>query len=261
MAQIKFLKGLNANLGEVPYVEGQIIFVTDTKKIYLDNGSTSADRIELYSADLADLLSQIQSKQDILEFEGAYDKQTNKAVTKSAMDTAIAAEIKKVTDTLTGAMHFIGTSTTDPKTEVTVEGHEDFEAGDVVLYGNKEYVYDGKKWVELGDEGSYLLKNSEAVTDADIADEAISMKKINGLEDALDALVGTEDDNADSDSIEGAKRYTDDAIDELTQDMNNTDTAQSGYYVSAVKQTNGAVTVTREPLPSLAWEDFPVATD
>ena len=65
---------------------------------------------------------------------------------------------------LTGAMHFIGVSTTDPKTGATVTGHTKFAAGDVCLYENKEFVYDGKNWIELGDEGSHLTKTEAAET-------------------------------------------------------------------------------------------------
>lgn len=64
---------------------------------------------------------------------------------------------------VTGAMHFIGTSTTDPaEGTVTIEDQPGYEAkaGDVVLYQAKEYVYDGSKWTELGDEGSYVLKTT-----------------------------------------------------------------------------------------------------
>lgn len=36
--------------------------------------------------------------------------------------------------------------------------------GDVVLHGVKEYVFDGSKWIELGDEGLYLSKTEAANT-------------------------------------------------------------------------------------------------
>lgn len=62
---------------------------------------------------------------------------------------------------LTGAMHFIGTSSTDPTKEVpAVAGHTgDFVAGDVVVYtpaGKQEceYVYNGSTWQEFGSTGS-----------------------------------------------------------------------------------------------------------
>ena len=65
---------------------------------------------------------------------------------------------------LTGAMHFVGVSTTDPKEGATITGHTTFASGDVCLFEKKEYVYDGKAWVELGDEGSHLTKTEAAET-------------------------------------------------------------------------------------------------
>ena len=69
---------------------------------------------------------------------------------------------------LKGAMHFVGTSTTDPigPTGATVDGYSSFESGDVVLYNTKEFVYNGAKWIELGDEGSYAL-NTVTITGTD----------------------------------------------------------------------------------------------
>lgn len=73
---------------------------------------------------------------------------------------------------LTGAMRYIGTSSsaiTDGGTEAptisssTVE-ITNLQSGNVVLYGNKEFVWNGSKWELLGDEGSYKVKQS-AVAD------------------------------------------------------------------------------------------------
>ena len=82
------------------------------------------------------------------------------AVKKTADDnTAAIAKINIDLGGLTGAMHFVGTSTTDPKTGATVEGHTTFKAGDVCLFGAKEYVYNGTTWIELGDEGSHATRD------------------------------------------------------------------------------------------------------
>ena len=64
---------------------------------------------------------------------------------------------------LSGAMHFVGTSTTDPEEgTVTIEGKPDYTPaeGDVVLYGSQEFVYSGETWQLFGDEGSYVLKTT-----------------------------------------------------------------------------------------------------
>lgn len=69
---------------------------------------------------------------------------------------------------LTGAMHFRGIATVavtdggveDPTiTDYDFRGNGD-NAGDVVLYSGKEFVWTGTAWELLGDEGSYALKSS-----------------------------------------------------------------------------------------------------
>lgn len=67
---------------------------------------------------------------------------------------------------LSGAMHFKGAATEVPPASGT------YESGDVVLGpNNKEYVYNGSTWIELGDEGSYVLQTSQTT---DVIDEVTS---------------------------------------------------------------------------------------
>ena len=79
---------------------------------------------------------------------------------------------------LSGAMHYVGESTTDPSTgTATVEDHDEWVAGDVVTYNAKEYVYDGENWRELGDESSFAVKGS--IVNSDIAaNAAIDQSKV-----------------------------------------------------------------------------------
>lgn len=62
-------------------------------------------------------------------------------------------EVKEKVKDVTNVMDFVGASTTDPlgASGATVEGVTSFQKGDVVVYGNKEYVYDGTAWREYGD--------------------------------------------------------------------------------------------------------------
>lgn len=80
-------------------------------------------------------------------------------------ETALASlkDIETATASLAGAMHFIGVKDTLPETG---------EAGDVVLVGTKEYVWDASqsKYVELGDESIYAVKG--AIVNSDIASNA-----------------------------------------------------------------------------------------
>lgn len=62
---------------------------------------------------------------------------------------------------LNSAMHFRGAVAVDP-TRQTIPGDDTYSSGDVVLGPNhKEYVLaDNNEWIELGDEGSYVLISS-----------------------------------------------------------------------------------------------------
>lgn len=82
---------------------------------------------------------------------------------------AIVSYIGTTTSGLTGAMHFKGEVQTLPDaTDSTT--YATYEAGDVILVEDKEYVYDkgataaNSSWILLGAEGSYALKtNTETV--------------------------------------------------------------------------------------------------
>lgn len=63
---------------------------------------------------------------------------------------AVTAAINSAVADLAGAMHFAGVKDALPE---NVQG---YKAGDIILVGTKEYVCDGTKWVELGDEAIYL---------------------------------------------------------------------------------------------------------
>lgn len=97
-----------------------------------------------------DVDTELAKKQDSLVFGTAYDAETNKAAT--------IADITSATAGLTGAMHFKGSVESDPT--AAAFDKKNYKSGDVVLFGKKEYVFDGKNFAELGDEGSYVLKTT-----------------------------------------------------------------------------------------------------
>ena len=134
---------------------------------------TASDIPTIEQAQVNGLTAALAGKQDTIVFNTAYNASTNKAATMTDVQNAVSG--------LSGAMHYIGESTTDPSTgTATVEGHEDWVSGDVVTYQSKEYVYDGENWRELGDESSYAIKGS--IVDADIAANAnIAQSKIANL--------------------------------------------------------------------------------
>jgi len=104
------------------------------------------------------------------QFTGDVSFASGKKLTINAPSSDNEAATKKYVDDktvlLTGAMHFKGVSTTaitdggteDPTIGGTVVTTK--AAGDVVVYGDQEYVWSTtNKWELLGDEGSYALKS------------------------------------------------------------------------------------------------------
>ena len=98
---------------------------------------------------------------------------TSRAVVSSINDSnsiptsaAVKDYVDSTTSGLTGAMHFIGVTTTtleDGDTTSTLAGDDlvkttGFVSGDVVISGNTEFVWTGSSWEELGDEGSFAYK-------------------------------------------------------------------------------------------------------
>ena len=72
--------------------------------------------------------------------------------------------LKQKVEDLQGATVYVGDSTTDPIGESgpTVEGVEEFKKGDIVSFGNKEYLFNGTAWREFGDEGSHITRGEVA---------------------------------------------------------------------------------------------------
>ena len=142
--------GAQVNVIEAVKVDGTALDVSD-KSVNLDLSSRLADYAK--SADVNTALA------------GKADKTTveNLSSRVGTNETNIANITSQLAG-LTGAMHFVGTSTTDPAEGATISGVEEFASGDVCLYGNKEYVFNGTSWIELGDEGSYLTKTEASST-------------------------------------------------------------------------------------------------
>ena len=217
------------DVADTPVATQLVSAVSETDgKITVTRRALVADDIpEIAQSKVTGLTTALAGKQDTLVFNTAYDGSTNKAATMTDVTNAVTG--------LSGAMHYIGESTTDPATEVTVPGVDEFAKGDVVTYNAKEYVYDGTTWRELGDESSFAVKGS--ITNSDIAvGAAIDQSKIAGLTDALAAKATPAD------------------ITTAIGNLDVADEAVSGQLVSAVVETDGKIAVSRR---ALVADDIP----
>lgn len=257
------------DMDEVAVGAGEII-----EKISQTDGKVTASKRKLAATDIPELaISKITGLQDALDGKQAtvawqsdnYDPATNKAITKSDLDAAVAG--------LAGAVHFIGVVEALPGTA---------NNGDICIFGHKEYVYatSDNSWHELGDETIYAVKGQ--IKDADIASDAsIAQSKIAGLTDALNAKANASDlgtmageEKTDYVTKADAPGYNDiltktvagttyetktDATAKLTEAKGYTDSAIQGLDVeevavgageilSAISETDGKIAVTKRAL-------------
>lgn len=214
-----------------------------------------------------------------LHFQSAYNAETNKAATMKDVTEAVA--------TLAGAMHFRGVVEGDTFEEAIAATGESYIAGDIVLYKTVEYVYDGSKWVQLGDESlaGQLIENLDVADitvgadstlkyvgqeDGALRAEAVKIQiaqdQVTGLNDRFVALEEALAPDADLPAqVEANKQAIatingDDAgksmravaIEEAGKAvgaLDLDDAAVAGKYVAAVKQTDGQIEVVRADLP------------
>ena len=259
----------NLDVDEVTASTGHIIgSISET------DGKISATTRALVEADIPALsIGKTTGLQDALDGKqatvvwqsGNYDPATNKAITKSDLDAAVAG--------LAGAVHFIGVVDALPGTS---------NNGDICIFGHKEYVYatSDNSWHELGDETIYAVKG-QIKNDDIAADASIAQSKIAGLTAALDAKanasdLGTMAGEAKDDYVAKADApgYADiltktvagttyetktDATAKLTEAKGYTDSAiqaldvtevavGTGEILSAISETDGKIAVTKRAL-------------
>lgn len=176
----------NLDVAEVAVGTGEII-----EKISETDGKISVSKRALVAGDIPTieqnqvngLGAALAAKQDTLAFQNDnYDKTTNKAITKSDLDAAVAG--------LTGVTHFKGVVENLPASA---------ENGDIYIKTDgTEHIYvkpnaetEGH-FEELGDQSSHIKHGT--VVDSDIAaNAAIAQSKIAGLTDALNAKANSAD--------------------------------------------------------------------
>lgn len=209
-----------------------------------------------------------------LVFNSAYNAETNKAATMSDITDTMA--------NLNGAMRFKGVKESIP------DDNTGYIGGDVIIVGTKEHVFDGTKWIELGDEttaGTLIAgitgnstgaasKTVTAHTQANgvvtltYSDIAIAESQVTGLTDKLATMQGEID--AEEERAAKAEKANEDAI----KVINGNDTGKSMREVAedvagdglegltnaniqtlgqdetalVVSQNNGAVAVTKQKI-------------
>ena len=175
---------------------------------------------------------------------------------------ATKSELTALSNKVTNAMHFIGTTTTaisDGSTTSSIVVDRSTVAaakGDVVLYNGYEYVWTGSAWEQLGQEGSFAIKGS--IVNADIADNAaIAQSKISGLSTKLGEiddsisnhggrLTSVESTASTASTNASSALAKIEALDVSAPTASGTGTA----FITSVSQTNGKISASKASLPT-----------
>lgn len=110
-------------------------------------------------------LKDAEARELLAQLGTAAKKDVAAGVSADEQGLVTGAQVQAAIANISGAMHFIGAITGDTFDEALAAyktEHPDYKeaAGDVVVWGVKEYVYDGAAWQELGDESLYALKST-----------------------------------------------------------------------------------------------------
>jgi hypothetical protein len=173
---------------------------------------------------------------------------------------AIAAFVEGKVAGLAGAMHFVGVKEELP----AIEGSN---SGDIVIVGTTEYVFDGAKWVIVGDEGVYAtkttveenyVKKTVTIADIDLQDNITAAE----LKAALSLKALAYKDNASvtltdyATGINGAK-YTPAGSVEVKLNSTSTTIASTGTFTPVGTITGnvtaaGSVSIARDDANGVA---------
>lgn len=234
----------------VPVGDGETVNVAadpddDTKRVISLLGKEGA-------ADKAVLRKHVDAENNVTyTWDVIYDQNELNALlgekadkaTVDGLDTRLTTaegKISTLEDTvtgLTGAMHFKGVV----EGEALPSDFSDYAAGDVVLFGTKEYVCveteEGKAWRELGDEGSHLTKTEAAETYLKKSDAETTYAKSTEVNTELAKKV---------DAVEGKGLSTNDydaaAVAEVAKIANKVDTDTFNTAIEGKQDVNDNLT-------------------
>ena len=184
MANLKFLRykttsEFNTAKTNKSFKQGDIVFDSEAKILYIvtDNtptlepyyGNNAIKDVSCNNSEITATLSDGSTKKITVNnvVNAANANKTQAALTfgSQTFDGSSAKTITAADLGLSSALKFLGTTTTaltDGATTnpITINGaNVTAQIGNVVLYNHLEFIWNGSKWEELGDEQSFALKS------------------------------------------------------------------------------------------------------
>lgn len=117
-----------------------------------------------------------------------------------AATTGRVSVLEEQVRSLNAATHFEGVVEGETFEDAIAASNKTFESGDIVIYGNKEYIFDGENWIELGDTTAEqgrlsTLEDWQATASQQIADNKANIEANDGEITALQNRAKAIEDN------------------------------------------------------------------
>lgn len=227
--KVATMSSITSAIGDLDYtdeaVEHQFIVAVSEEDGILKDIVRRAVKVE----DVEGLETALAGKQEKLVIDGVVSAE-NPVATKETVTKAVAG--------LEGAMHFRAILEGETlEAALAASGLEDWANGDVVIWGEYEYVWDGSEWAELGNTNLYQLKADAEDQHKEITDAMAE------LAEAKQDVVPFENTPSESDKVATVKSI-EDRIVEHTKNINY-DGGEFGEhkFVTKVTETEGALEV------------------
>lgn len=148
-----------------------------------------------------------------------------------AVESGRVSVLEKQVAALNAATHFEGKVEFDPSAEgATTDG---YDAGDIVIYGNKEYIFDGTAWIELGDTTAESGRIS--ALEGLVGNTSVQSQISTAIGNALSGLSDESNDSGDANLVKVTVNQADGNVTGVVVDDAKLD--------AAFKSTNDAVAV------------------
>lgn len=181
---------------------------------------------------------------DIASAQGLADEIAARGVAEQGLsnriDALAAAETGRVSileaqvAALNAATHFEGKvegESFEAAIAAAVAGGKTYESGDIVIYGNKEFIYDGENWIELGD----TTAESGRITALEglVGTTSVQLQISTAIGNALSGLSDESKNSGDADLVKVTVNQADGNVTGVVVDDSKLD--------AAFKSTNDAV--------------------
>lgn len=193
--------------------------------------STGDNGQKIYTIGESDIASAQALADEIADRAADEEAIANRIALLDAETTGRVSVLEGKVDALNSATHFEGKVEGESFEAAIAASGKTFKAGDIVIYGNKEFIYDGEAWIELGD----TTAESGRITALEglVGNTSVQSQISTAIGNALSGLSDESKNSGDADLVKVTVNQADGNVTGVVVDDSKLD--------AAFKSTNDAV--------------------